>query len=153
MLYSLRPWLLTYDRPLCTTSSNLFSFQQSDARVTRFQGGGMVEAPIYSDDHKAGEALPLPVRFSSSSSSEPDIQPLTYSWIAGDGGTSIATTPYTCSHNRDHVAITVGNSAPVARSTYSIEDVVLFNEETGTHNEAGTITDAYLTSELPLHLP
>lgn len=51
MLYSLRPWLLTYDHPLCTTSSNLFSFQQPDARVTRFQGGGMVEAPIYSNEH------------------------------------------------------------------------------------------------------
>ena len=30
---------------------DLFSFQQSDARVTRLQGGGMVEAPIYSNEH------------------------------------------------------------------------------------------------------
>jgi autotransporter adhesin len=55
--------------------------------------------------------------------------------------------------NSDQVAIAVGNSTPVARPTYSIGDVVLFNEETSAHNEDGTVTGAHLTSELILHLP
>ena len=96
------------------------------------RGSGVRETSIYSNDHNAGEALPLPVQFLLSRSSNPNTQPLTYSWVVGDGGTSTAANPlhvfgttgiFTAvltvadspnATNNDHVAITVGNSPPVA---------------------------------------
>ncbi|MEO8046886.1 MAG: PKD domain-containing protein [Nitrospirota bacterium] len=96
------------------------------------QGSGVAEAPIYSDEHNAGEALPLPVRFSSSSSTDPNNQPLTYRWTFGDGEASTTANPLHLSGttgtftavltvadspnatNSDQVAITADSRTPVA---------------------------------------
>ena len=113
----------------CTTQNTQPSMRCSQLLA---QGSGVLETSIYSNDHNAGEALPLPVQFLLSSSSNPNTQPLTYSWVVGDGGTSTAANPlhvfgttgiFTAvltvadspnATNSDHVAITVGNSPPVA---------------------------------------
>lgn len=59
----------------CTTQNTQPSMRCSQLLA---QGSGVLETSIYSNDHSAGEALPLPVQFLLSRSSNPNTQPLTY---------------------------------------------------------------------------
>ena len=83
----------------CTTQNTQPSMRCSQLLA---QGSGVLETSIYSNDHHAGEALPLPVQFLMSRSSHPNTQPLTYGWVVGDGGTSTAA-------NRLHVSAQQGS--------------------------------------------
>jgi glucose/arabinose dehydrogenase/PKD repeat protein len=68
------------------------TFGVSKIRRIRFSGANQAPVASSSATPTAGPA-PLAVDFSSAGSSDPEGQPLTYSWTFGDGGTSTAGNP------------------------------------------------------------
>ena len=61
-------------------------------RRIRYIAGNQPPTAVASGNPVSGQA-PLPVLFSSAGSSDPEGQPLTYSWAFGDGGTSTQANP------------------------------------------------------------
>jgi glucose/arabinose dehydrogenase/chitodextrinase len=68
------------------------SFGVSKIRRIRYVQSNQPPIAVVSADKTAGP-VPLTVNFSSVGSSDPEGQPLTYSWTFGDGGTSTAANP------------------------------------------------------------
>ena len=68
------------------------TFGVSKIRRIRFIAGNQAPVAVATANPTTGPA-PLAVAFSSAGSSDPEGQPLTYSWTFGDGGTSTAANP------------------------------------------------------------
>ena len=69
------------------------------------------QAPVVSASaNPTSGPTPLNVAFSSSGSSDPEGQPLTYSWNFGDGGTSTAANPVSHVHEPGHLSGTRSRS-------------------------------------------
>ena len=84
------------------------SFGVSKIRRIRYLQTNQAPIAVVSSNTTSG-AAPLTVNFSSAGSSDPEGQPLTYSWAFGDGTTSTAANP-------SHTYTRPGNTRPGSRS-------------------------------------
>jgi PKD repeat protein len=147
----------------------------SEVRRIRYQSSTNTAPTAVATATPTSGVPPLTVTFSSAGSSDPDKDPITYSWNFGDGGTSTAANPthtygtagtYTAaltvtdSHNAfttASVLITVGNNAPTATilapadgTKYNVGDVIVLQGR-GTDPQQGTLSGASLTWQVMLH--
>ena len=151
------------------------SIATGQLRRIRYTSGNTPPTAVASASPTSGVA-PLSVQFSSSGSSDPDGNTLTYSWSFGDGTTaSTAANPqHTYSNNGVYTAtltvndgrggtatatvkITVGNRAPVPKITapattllYKVGDVINYSGS-ATDPEDGTIPSSGLSWQVILH--
>ena len=74
-------------------NDNTDTVTQSTIRRIRYVGSGNLPPAATSSADRSSGPVPLTVNFSSAGSSDPEGQPLSYSWTFGDGGTSTAANP------------------------------------------------------------
>jgi glucose/arabinose dehydrogenase/PKD repeat protein len=143
------------------------TFGVSKIRRVRFSGANQAPVVSAAANPTAGPA-PLAVDFSSAGSSDPEGQPLTYSWTFGDGGTSSAANPaHTYTQAGQYTArlsvsdgvnttlsvplsISVGNKpvatiqSPQDGRTFQAGDVISFSGD-ATDTEDGTLPASAFT--------
>jgi glucose/arabinose dehydrogenase/PKD repeat protein len=148
----------------------------NELRRIQYTAGNTPPTAVASANPTSG-AAPLTVQFSSTGSSDPDGDPLTFDWDFGDGsphgsGPTVQhtyqlpngprTVTLTVSDNRggvasDTVTITVGNlpptatiSAPAATLTFKVGDVITYSGS-ATDPEQGTLPASALSWQIVLH--
>ena len=153
----------------------VFGTNTSEIRRIRYQSATNTPPFAKASATPTSGLPPLTVTFSSGGSSDPDGDPITYSWNFGDGGTStqanpshtyVSTGTFTAvltvtdsksASSTAQVTITAGNSKPTATiltpadgSKYTVGSTIVFQGR-GTDQEQGTLTGASLAWDVLLH--
>ncbi len=149
-------------------------FDGGTVRRIQFTRGNQAPTAVIQATPSSGPA-PLAVTFSSAGSSDPDGDPISYSWNFGDGGTSTQRSP---SHtygsigtfkavltvtdslgasSTDQVTITAGNSkptafidAPAATAQWEVGQLITFTGHATDPNE-GTLPPSAFSWDIILH--
>jgi len=154
---------------------NIYQLNIYPGTLSKISPSGGNRAPVAAITATPSNGLaPLPVSFSSSGSSDPDGNTLTYAWDFGDGTTSTAPNPqktYTTTGtynatltvsdgtktNQAVQKITVGSTAPTAtilsptdQSKYNAGDTINFSGS-GTDAEDATLPDSAFTWKVVFH--
>ena len=153
----------------------VYGTNSSEVRRIRYLSGTNTPPIAKASATPTSGLPPLTVNFSSAGSSDPDGDPITYSWNFGDGGTSTQANPsYTYGSTGTFIAvltvadskgatgtaqvtITAGNSKPTATilspadgSKFTVGNTIVFQGR-GTDPEQGTLTGASLVWNVLLH--
>jgi len=153
----------------------VYGTNTSEVRRIRYQSGTNSPPLAKASATPTRELTPLMVNFSSAGSTDPDGDPITYSWNFGDGGTSTQANPshtygstgtfnavLTVTDSKGatgtiQVTITAGNSKPTATilspadsSKYTVGNTIVFQGR-GADPEQGNLTGASLVWEVLLH--
>lgn len=146
-------------------------------RRIRFTSGNQAPTAVIQATPSSGPA-PLTVTFSSAGSSDPDGDPISYSWNFGDGGTSTQPNPshtyggigpFTAvltvtdslgASGKDQVTITVGNSkptafidTPAAGTPWEVGQLITFTGHATDPNQGALPPSAFLWEIILHHCP